>query len=118
MPSYHMIRFRICCLFSVVSFQVQLFDFTHQRISGIGSGALVVKSLFHHLIQSSQEIFLFDSVFGDGLLDSDLFFQVFDRRDEFIQGILIVLACDTAEVRTLYIAGQSMSCLLYTSRCV
>ena len=36
---------------AIVGFQIHLLDFAHQRIAGVGAGALIVEGLFHHLIQ-------------------------------------------------------------------
>lgn len=35
--------------------RVHLFDLLHQRIPGIGAGALVVEGLLHHFVQTAQE---------------------------------------------------------------
>ena len=47
---------RVCvCLSAVIGVQVHLFDLLHQRIPGIGAGALVVEGLLHHFVQTPQE---------------------------------------------------------------
>lgn len=47
---------RVCvCLSAVIGVQVHLFDLLHQRIPGIGAGALVVEGLLHHFVQTAQE---------------------------------------------------------------
>ena len=64
-------------LFAVIGIQVHLPDLTHQGIPGIGTGALVVKCLFYHIIQPGKEIRFRDSIVPDGILDADLFLQIF-----------------------------------------
>lgn len=44
---------RVCvCLSAIIGVQVHLFDLLHQRIPGIGAGALVVEGLLHHFVQT------------------------------------------------------------------
>src|SRR5699024_11231878 len=86
------LSFSLSGLFSIVSCKIDLLQLGHQRISGVGSCALVVKRLIGHLIQSLQEIFLVYAVVSDGRFDLDRFFQLLKFLQQLLASLLVAFS--------------------------
>ena len=71
---------------SVISVEIHLFDFAHERISRVCAGALIVERLFRHRVEAVEEVGFVGNVIFDRGFDSDSRFEVvhgFDKVFEF-----------------------------------
>ena len=90
----------------VIGVTIHLLELAHERIAGICSGTLIVEGLLHHLIQCGQERLLLDAVFPDGLVNSNLCFQLINGNQQVVEFLLIVGPLDAEDVRTFRVALQ------------
>ena len=63
-----------CFMGAIIGVEIHLFNLAHQRIAGVGTGALVVEGLLDHIIKTGQEIFFINAIVFDGFLDANTFF--------------------------------------------
>lgn len=61
---------------AVVGIKVHLFYFAKQRVSRVGSGALVVEGLLDHVVEFLKEVLFLYSVFFNGFLNAHLCFKL------------------------------------------
>ena len=99
-------------LFSIIAFQIKLFDFFNERISWICRRTLIIKCLLAHLVQSLKEIFFINSVVFDCLPDTDLLLQIFQFCYEVLKHFLICIARATCETSELSVSCKSMRILI------
>ena len=76
---------------AVEAAEIQLFDLLHQRIARVGAGALIVEGLFHHVVQSVEEVLLVDPVSLNGLLHADLLLQILNPGEQLLNALLSFL---------------------------
>ena len=77
--------------------KVHLFDFAHQRITGVRTDTLIVKGLLGHSIPSVEEVLLIGAILADGRFDADPCLQLVDLRDQ-IRKLLTVIFALYAEI--------------------
>lgn len=104
---------RVCvCLSAVIGVQVHLFDLLHQRIPGIGAGALVVEGLLHHFVQTAQEGLFGNTVFSNSVVDADFVHEFRNGVDEVFKLLLVCIAVQLQTVGHLGVSGQGMGMVI------
>ena len=93
---------------AVVGVQVHLLDFLHQRVPGVGAGALVVEGLLYHGIQPIQEVLLVNAIVPDGLLDAHPLFQDVNGGNQILQLLFIRATVQFQIVRNFGVSRQGV----------
>mgnify|MGYP007028317897 CR=1 FL=1 len=98
--------------FSVVRFQIDIFQLGYKRISRVGTGTLVIEGLLGHLIQSFQEMFLIYAVITDRRQDLDSSHKLIQFSKKLFEYFCIVLACKTYRTSDLSVACKCLRILI------
>ena len=101
-------RFGLLEGLAVIGVEIHLLDLAHQRITGIGSRALVVECLNGHIVQSVEEVLLVGNILFDGGLDADLRLEFIDLLDQVGELFAVVLAAYAEVIGDLRIAREGV----------
>ena len=93
---------------TVISIEIHLLNFAHERVTGVGAGALVIESLLGHSVKTCEEVGFVGCVFADSLFDADAFFQFVDLCDESFNLLGSSLALDAEIVGNF---GITLGCV-------